>query len=132
VTFNAVCYANEAKTRWLGVPDAALREHGAVSEPVALAMADGIRAAAGADIGVGVTGIAGPDGGSEAKPVGTVVIAVTTDRARVVRTYRFPFTRTRVKQFAAQMALDLVRRTLLGVEPGGAFVYRPAAASEPR
>jgi nicotinamide-nucleotide amidase len=132
VTFNAVCYANEAKTRWLGVPETSVREHGAVSEPVALAMADGIRAAAGAAIGVGVTGIAGPDGGSEAKPVGTVVIAVTTDHARVVRTYRFPFTRTRVKQFAAQLALDLVRRTLLGVEPGDAFVYRPAAAPEPR
>ncbi len=132
VTFNAVCYANDAKIAWLGVPESLLQIHGAVSEPVALAMADGIRTRAGADIGVGVTGIAGPDGGTEAKPVGTVVMAVTTARDRLCRTYRFPFTRTRVKQFAAQMALDLVRRMLLGVAPGRAFVYRPPDGPEAR
>jgi nicotinamide-nucleotide amidase len=128
VRFNAVCYSNEAKTRWLGVDEAALREHGAVSEPVALAMADGIRQAAGATIGVGVTGVAGPTGGTETKPVGMVVIAVTTELVRQVRVYRFPFTRVRNKQFAAQMALDLVRRVLLGADPGQAFVFVRAGA----
>ena len=122
VTYNAVCYANEAKTRWLGVGDDLLSAHGAVSEPVALAMADGIRTQAGAAVGVGVTGIAGPTGGSPEKPVGTVVVAVTTPGTRVVRTFRFPFDRPRVKQFAAHMALDLVRRVLTGAAPGQAFV----------
>lgn len=122
VAFNAVCYANDAKTRWLGVAPALLAEHGAVSESVALAMADGIRAEAASDVGVGVSGIAGPAGGTPAKPVGTVVIAVTTAETRLARTFYFPFERSRVKQFAAQLALDLVRRVLLGVEPGRAFV----------
>jgi nicotinamide-nucleotide amidase len=96
-----------------------------VSEAVAMAMADGIRAAAGCEIGIGVTGVAGPSGGSEAKPVGTVVIGATTEEVQLVRTYRFPTGRARVRQFAAQIALDLARRVLLGVEPGRAFVYSP-------
>jgi nicotinamide-nucleotide amidase len=125
VGFNAVCYSNAAKTDVLGVPQALIAGRGAVSEAVAIAMADGIRARAGCEIGVGVTGIAGPSGGSEEKPVGTVVIGVTTDGAQAVRTYRFPAGRARVRQFAAQMALDLARRVLLGVEAGKAFVYTP-------
>jgi nicotinamide-nucleotide amidase len=129
VGFNAVCYSNEAKTAVLGVPAALIGERGAVSEPVALAMADGIRNRAACDVGVGVTGIAGPTGGSDEKPVGTVVIAVTTADARIVRTYRFPAGRARVRQFAAQIALDLARRILLGVEPGRAFVYTPPAVA---
>lgn len=129
ITYNAVCYANDAKTRWLGVGEDVLAAHGAVSEPVALAMADGIRAQAGAGVGVGVTGIAGPTGGTPDKPVGTVVVAVTTSGARVVRTFRFPFDRPRVKQFAAHMALDLVRRVLAGVAPGRAFVVAPPTRS---
>lgn len=128
VSFNVTCYSNEAKVRVLGVPEPVLADHGAVSEPVALAMAAGIREAAGADIGVGVTGIAGPSGGTEQKPVGTVVIAVVSPWRQVVRTYRFPFTRTRVRQFATQMALDLVRRVLLDVDPGRAFVWAGTAA----
>jgi nicotinamide-nucleotide amidase len=96
-----------------------------VSEPVALAMADGIRGRASCELGIGVTGIAGPAGGSDEKPVGTVVVGVTTADARHVRTYRFPTGRARVRQFAAQMALDLARRTLLGVPPGRAFVFAP-------
>ncbi|MGE5198078.1 MAG: competence/damage-inducible protein A [Rhodospirillaceae bacterium] len=129
VGFNAVCYSNEAKTAVLGVPADLIAGCGAVSEPVAIAMADGIRARAGSDLGVGVTGIAGPAGGTEAKPVGTVVIAVTTAERQVVRTYRFPTGRARVRQFAAQIALDLARRVLLGVEPGRAFVYTPPAGA---
>jgi nicotinamide-nucleotide amidase len=128
VVYNCVCYSNEAKARVLGVPEEMLREHGAVSVPVAIAMADGVRALAGADLGVGVTGIAGPTGGTEHKPVGTVVIAVTTVSSRTACVFRFPFTRVRVKLFAAQMALDLVRRVLLDVEPATAFVWRVAGA----
>ncbi len=125
VGFNAVCYSDEAKASVLRVPPAVIAERGAVSEAVAVAMADGIRAAAGCEIGIGVTGIAGPSGGSDEKPVGTVVIGVTTADVQVVRTYRFPTGRVRVRQFAAQVSLDLARRVLLGVEPGRAFVYSP-------
>jgi len=131
VSFNAVCYSNGAKTSVLGVPAALIAEHGAVSEAVALAMADGIRARAACDLGLGVTGIAGPAGGSDEKPVGTVVIAATTAGASIVHTYRFPAGRARVRQFAAQIALDLARRVLLGVEPGRAFVYAPSSSERP-
>jgi nicotinamide-nucleotide amidase len=126
VVANAVCYSNASKTAWLGVPADLIAAHGAVSEEVALAMADGIRARADAEIGIGVTGIAGPSGGSDAKPVGTVAIAATTSTARLARTYRFPFSRVRVKQFAAQVALDLARRVMLEVGAGRAFVVRQA------
>jgi nicotinamide-nucleotide amidase len=131
VSLNAVTYSNEAKVSWLGVPGDLVRDHGAVSEPVALAMANGIRQRAGADIGVGVTGIAGPTGGTPAKPVGTTVIAVTTATTHIVRTFRFPSTRVRNRQFAAQLALDLTRRLLAGVEAGPAFVVASSRAGEP-
>jgi nicotinamide-nucleotide amidase len=131
VGFNAVCYSNAAKTEVLGVPAALIGAHGAVSEPVALAMADGIRRRASCEIGIGVTGIAGPAGGSDEKPVGTVVVGVTTADVRHVRTYRFPTGRARVRQFAAQMALDLARRTLLGVPPGRAFVFASGGGGRP-
>jgi nicotinamide-nucleotide amidase len=106
-----VAYDNDVKTRELGVPGALLAEHGAVSEPVALAMATGVRERLGADVGVAITGIAGPTGGSEAKPVGTVVIAVSAAQ-NVVRTFRFLGDRSMVRQFSVAAALDLVRRTL--------------------
>jgi nicotinamide-nucleotide amidase len=131
VGFNAVCYSNEAKTGILGVPADLIARRGAVSEAVAIAMADGIRARAPCDIGIGVTGIAGPSGGSDEKPAGTVVIAVTTADAQVVRTYRFPTGRARVRRFAAQIALDLARRVLLGVAPGRAFVCTPPGGAQP-
>lgn len=111
-----VVYANAAKTELLGVPEALLNEQGAVSEGVALAMAEGIRINARADVGLGVTGIAGPSGGTPEKPVGTVVIAVSTDVAsgfsRTVRTLRFHGEREHVKLQASNAALDMVRRTL--------------------
>ena len=129
VLVNAVCYNNEAKTTWLGVPAELIHAFGAVSEEVATAMADGVRERAGVEVSVGVTGIAGPTGGSERKPVGTVAIAVITPDARIVRTFRFPGGRLRVKQFAAQMALDMVRRVLSDAEIGGAFVLRRAPES---
>jgi nicotinamide-nucleotide amidase len=107
-----VTYSNRAKTELLGVPESLIAAHGAVSEPVALAMASGIRARAGVDVGVGITGIAGPGGGSDAKPVGTVCIAVDTGDAKV-RTFRFPGGRDMVKAMAANWAIDMLRRALI-------------------
>jgi len=112
VDASIVTYSNESKIALLNVAPALLEEHGAVSEPVALAMADGIRRQAPADIGIGVTGIAGPSGGTPEKPVGTVAIAVTTSTERRVRTFRFHGERAQVKFQAAQSALDMVRRLL--------------------
>jgi len=107
-----VAYSNAAKTELLGVPESLIAAHGAVSEAVAEAMARGMRERGNVDVGVGITGIAGPTGGSEAKPVGTVCIAVTTG-ASTVRTFRFPGNREMVKAFAAFTALDMVRRVML-------------------
>jgi nicotinamide-nucleotide amidase len=107
-----ITYSNEAKTELLGVPTDVLKAHGAVSEPVALAMADGIRVRAGADVGIGVTGIAGPTGGTPEKPVGMVVVAVVTASERRCRTFRFFGDRAQVKFQASQSALDMVRRLL--------------------
>jgi len=104
-----VAYANDVKLRQLGVAAPLLEEHGAVSEPVARAMAEGVAAALGADIGVAVTGIAGPAGGSDAKPVGTVVIAVA-GAIDGVRTFRFLGDRQMVRLQSVAAALDLVRR----------------------
>lgn len=108
-----VVYANAAKTSLLGVPPDVLEAHGAVSEPVARAMAEGMRQRAGADVAVGVTGIAGPSGGSPEKPVGLVYIAVADVEGTDVRRFRFFGERDRVKFQATQSALDLVRRRLL-------------------
>ena len=110
---SVITYANEAKTDLLGVPAALMAEHGAVSEPVALAMADGVRRRAGVDVGVGVTGIAGPGGGSPEKPVGTVAIAAMTATTTRSRVFRFNGERSQVKFQASQAALDMVRRILL-------------------
>jgi competence/damage-inducible protein CinA-like protein len=107
-----ITYSNEAKTELLGVPTELLKAHGAVSEPVALAMAEGIRTRARADIGIGVTGIAGPTGGTPEKPVGMVVVAAVTATDRRSRTFRFFGDRELVKFQASQAALDMVRRML--------------------
>ncbi|HEU4687720.1 MAG TPA: competence/damage-inducible protein A [Vicinamibacterales bacterium] len=112
-----VVYSNEAKTELLGVPADLIREHGAVSEPVAVAMAEGIRARAHAGVGVGVTGIAGPTGGTPEKPIGTVAVAVVTERERRVRTHRFFGEREQVKFQGSQAALDMVRRLLSNPSP---------------
>ena len=108
-----VAYANEAKVSLFGVPDDLIEAHGAVSEPVALAMAEGIRASAMVEVGVGVTGVAGPGGGSPEKPVGTVAVAVVLPGATRSRLFRFPGDREQVKFQASQAALDMVRRTLV-------------------
>jgi nicotinamide-nucleotide amidase len=108
-----VAYDNDAKVALLGVPKPLIEEHGAVSEPVAIAMAEGVRARTGADVAVSITGIAGPGGGTEQKPVGTVVIAVCVPGQPVfVRTYSFIGGRTQVKFQSTQAALDRVRRML--------------------
>jgi nicotinamide-nucleotide amidase len=107
-----VAYSNAAKTALLDVPAALIAEHGAVSEPVARAMADGVRRLAGVEVGVGITGIAGPTGGSDAKPVGTVCLAVSVGDQTRVRTVRYPGSRTQVKFNATQGAFDLLRRVL--------------------
>ena len=109
-----VTYANDAKTRALAVPADLIREHGAVSAEVATAMAEGARAAAGTDHALATTGIAGPGGGSEAKPVGTVFIALATKLGpTVVERHRFQHERETFKNLTAQTALDLLRRRLV-------------------
>jgi nicotinamide-nucleotide amidase len=109
-----ITYSNESKSDLLGVPSDVIAQHGAVSEPVALAMATGIRDRASVDIGVGVTGIAGPGGGTPDKPVGTVAIAAATPAATRSRLFRFHGEREQVKFQASQAALDMVRRILAG------------------
>lgn len=105
-----VTYANESKTARLGVDAALIAEHGAVSEPVARAMASGARAAAGTDWALAITGVAGPDGGSPDKPVGTVHFALAgADGVRHL-TRRLPFDRDKNRVVSAYQALDMLRR----------------------
>lgn len=108
-----VAYSNETKTRALGVKAGLLREHGAVSKEVAEAMAEGVRKRAGTDFGLSVTGIAGPDGGSEDKPVGLVYIALADDAHTKSRKLKIPGDRQLVRWRASQAALDLLRRRLI-------------------
>ncbi len=117
-----VAYSNNAKIELLGVAPELLQAHGAVSEAVATAMATGARERANVEVGVGITGIAGPSGGTPEKPVGMVCIAVAAPNngavdagyATHVRTMRFPGNREHVKAFSAFTALDMVRRVLIG------------------
>ena len=109
-----VAYSNDAKIASLGVETEQLQEHGAVSEAVAIAMAQGARVRAGVDVGLGVTGIAGPGGGSPDKPVGTVCVALAgPGSAQRARRLQLPGERERVKFQASQAALDMLRRALL-------------------
>jgi nicotinamide-nucleotide amidase len=110
---SAVVYANEAKVRRLAIPAELIARHGAVSAPVARAMARGIRASSGADFGLAVTGIAGPGGGTPAKPVGLVYIALA-GRGRVEVEQRiFSGGRDNVKFQSSQKALDMLRKSLM-------------------
>lgn len=109
----AVVYADELKTDFADVPAELIEKHGAVSEEVARALAAGIRERTGATIGLGITGIAGPAGGTETKPVGLVYIAVSDAQKTDVLERNFRGPRDRVRQWAAQQALDLVRRRLM-------------------
>jgi nicotinamide-nucleotide amidase len=108
-----VTYGNESKTSLLGVPPDLFRSVGAVSEEVALAMARGALERAPADIAVSVTGIAGPTGGTDAKPVGLVYIGIATRESARAERRQFPGERRHVKRWTAQTALDLVRLELL-------------------
>ena len=109
-----VVYSNSLKVELAGVPAALIETHGAVSEPVAAALAEGIRSRTGSTFGVGITGIAGPSGGTPQKPVGTVAVAVACDdRTTRVRTFSLFGSRSMIKFQATQMGLDMVRRILL-------------------
>jgi nicotinamide-nucleotide amidase len=109
----AVVYSNELKTDFAGVPPALIATHGAVSAEVAEALAQGIRRRAGASMGVGITGIAGPNGGTDEKPVGLVYIAVSYGNKTESLECNFRGDRERIRLWASQQALDLVRRRLM-------------------
>jgi nicotinamide-nucleotide amidase len=108
-----VCYSNELKTSLVGVPAEMIAAKGAVSSEVAIALADGIRKRTGATIGVGITGIAGPTGGTPDKPVGLVHIGIADERSAREKKFQFPGDRERIRNFAALNALDMVRRHFL-------------------
>lgn len=105
-----VTYSNEAKMEMLGVPEAIIKEHGAVSAPCAEAMAKGALAHSGADVAVSITGIAGPGGGSDAKPVGLVFLAIATPEKCEVEEMRFgPQARDRIREESTVKALAMIR-----------------------
>ena len=110
-----VAYSNSVKVEQAGVPAELIESHGAVSEEVARALATGVRERLGADVGVGITGIAGPGGGSEEKPVGLVWLSVVgRDGADLTRSVRLPGGRADVRERSTTVALHLIRRLLQG------------------
>lgn len=109
----AVVYSNELKTQFANVPKALIDKHGAVSREVAASMAEGIRKRCLASYGVGITGVAGPGGGTEQKPVGLVYIALAGEEGTQVVERNFPGDRQRIRQFASEQALEMIRRALL-------------------
>ena len=109
----AVVYSNELKSSLADVPAALIMKHGAVSREVAAALAEGIRKRCGSTFGVGITGIAGPTGGTPEKPVGLVFHALAADSGTEVEERNFAGDRKRIRQFASQQALDMVRRKLM-------------------
>jgi len=108
-----VSYSNTLKSAWVDVPPEIIESRGAVSSEVAIALADGIRRRTGATLGVGITGIAGPTGGTPEKPVGTVHVAIADAAGSKERVIRYPGERDRIRWQASQAALDLVRRYFL-------------------
>jgi nicotinamide-nucleotide amidase len=108
-----VSYANSLKTIFLGVSPDFLQSRGAVSREVAEEMAVGVRLKSEADIGLAVTGIAGPDGGSKEKPVGTVYIAIATSEENWVTKFHFNGDRNQIREVSAQSGLDLIRKYVL-------------------
>jgi PncC family amidohydrolase len=107
-----VAYGNDAKKKFLGVRPKTLRQRGAVSEAVAREMAEGARKKFGADFAIAVTGIAGPSGGTKAKPVGTVFIALAAKSGTVVSRRLNPFGREKFKEMTARQALETLRERL--------------------
>ncbi len=110
-----VTYSNAAKAEMLGVDEAIFAEHGAVSDACARAMAQGARARAGTTHALAITGIAGPGGGTDEKPVGLVFVALATPSETFVRRIRWPGQRDQVRTISAMVALDLLRRALSGL-----------------
>ena len=108
----AVTYANEAKMRRLGVSEATLETHGAVSEQCAREMAEGLRARTGTTYALATTGIAGPDGGTPEKPVGTVYVALASERGTVVKRLALQGDRTRIRTVTVLHILDIFRRNI--------------------
>lgn len=108
-----ICYSNELKNAWVDVPKELIEAKGAVSPEVATALADNIRRRSGATLGIGITGIAGPGGGTPEKPVGLVHIALANGQATRERRFHFPGDRDMVRWQASQMAMDMVRRYFL-------------------
>ena len=109
----AIVYSNELKTEFAGVPAELVEKHGAVSREVAVALAEGIRKRCNANLGVGITGVAGPTGGTPEKPVGLVFHALASENGTEVVERTFPGDRKRICWFASQQALDMIRRKLL-------------------
>jgi nicotinamide-nucleotide amidase len=109
----AVVYSNQLKTAFADVPAELIEKHGAVSREVAAALAEGIRRRSDATLGLGVTGVAGPTGGTDSKPVGLVFHALASDGGTEVVERTFPGDRKRIRRFASQQALDMVRRKLM-------------------
>lgn len=109
----AVVYSNELKSEMAGVPADMIERHGAVSREVAAALAEGIRYRCDSTFGVGITGVAGPTGGTEAKPVGLVYHALAGANGTEVIERHYPGDRNRVRRFASQLALDMIRRELM-------------------
>jgi nicotinamide-nucleotide amidase len=109
----AVVYSNQMKSAFADVPGELIEKHGAVSGEVAAALAEGIRRRTGATLGLGITGVAGPNGGTEAKPVGLVFHALASDTGTEVVERKFPGDRKHIRRFASQQALDMVRRKLM-------------------
>ncbi len=118
-----VTYSNESKMKLLGVSEETLKKYGAVSDQCVLEMAAGVRKVTGANIGLATSGIAGPAGGTPEKPVGTVNIALVADGFKFARSYRMGGTRDWIKTLASQVALDWIRRHLLGL-PMGEGLFR--------
>ena len=110
----AVTYSNDAKMKFLGVKPTTLAEHGAVSEETAMEMSQGIRSRTGASIGLSVTGVAGPSGGSKEKPVGTVWMSIAQEKRHEARTFHFHGERERIILGASQAALNWLRMALMG------------------
>lgn len=109
----AVAYSNELKTQFANVPKAMIKQHGAVSREVAKALAEGIRQRCLSSYGVGITGVAGPTGGTEQKPVGLVYVALAGEEGTQVVERNFSGDRKRIRWFAAEQALEMIRRALL-------------------
>jgi nicotinamide-nucleotide amidase len=110
---SAVVYSNQWKTAFADVPAEMIEKHGAVSREIAAALAEGIRKRSAATLGLGITGVAGPTGGTEAKPVGLVFHALASDGGTEVAERRFAGDRKRIRWFASQQAMDMVRRKLM-------------------